>query len=168
MVLEEQHEKTENFPLSCTKRTPLVSVHGVHHVALGTDGGNGSCLRRETVAKKKSEEAETERWELGKGRRGCSTLKSRDMVSAAWVMYCDVPLSYWVPWVLEKLHLWYCAFGTALDQSLKEPLEISFAIKGYACCCISGAELLLTVGLQSSHRIFWKFIPGQSRQVWRQ
>lgn len=69
MVLEEQHEKTENFPLSCTKRTTLVSVHGVHHVALGTDGGNGSFLCQETAAKKKSEEAETERWELGKGQR---------------------------------------------------------------------------------------------------
>lgn len=130
------------------------------------EGMEVSCVRR-LQPKRNLRRQRQKDGSWGKGR-GCSMLKSRGMVSAAWVMYCDVPFSYWVPWVLEKLHLWYCAFGTALDQSLKEPLEISFAIKGYACCCISGAELLLTVGLQSSHRIFWKFIPGQSRQVWRQ
>lgn len=49
--------------------TPLVSVHGVHHIALWTDGGNGSFLCQETATKMKSEEAETARWELGKGKR---------------------------------------------------------------------------------------------------
>lgn len=95
-------------------------------------------------------------------------LERRDRVSAASVMYCDVPLSYWVPWVLEKLQLWYGVFGTTLEQNLKEPLEIPFAIKGLrepACCCIFGTELLLTVGLQPSCSISWRFIPGQSRQA---
>lgn len=82
--------KTENFPLSCTKRTPLVSVHGVHHVALGTDGGNGSCLRRETAAKKKSQEAETERWELGKGQRVFHVEKQgHGVCSLSYVLWCS-------------------------------------------------------------------------------
>lgn len=98
-------------------------------------------------------------------------MERRDRVSAASVMDCDVPRSYRVPWVLEELQLWYGVFGTTLEQNLKDPLEIPFAVKGLrepACCCIFGTELLLTAGLQPSCSIFWKFIPGQSRQVWRQ
>lgn len=67
MVLEEQ--KTESTAQWEVKRTPLVSVHGVHPLALGTDGGNGSCLCQDTATRMKPEEAETARWELGRGQR---------------------------------------------------------------------------------------------------
>lgn len=45
MVLEEQHEKTESTAQWEVKRTPLVSVHGVHHLALGTEGMEVACVR---------------------------------------------------------------------------------------------------------------------------
>lgn len=90
MVLEEQHEKTESAAQWEVKRTPLVSVHGVHHVALGTDRGNGSCLCQETATKKKSEEAETERWELGKGQRVFHVEKQgQGVCSFSYVLWCS-------------------------------------------------------------------------------
>ena len=49
----------------------MVSVHGVRHIGLVTDGVNGSWLCQETglATRKKSEETDTARQELGKGQR---------------------------------------------------------------------------------------------------
>lgn len=105
----------------------------------------------------------------GKGR-GCYMLERRDRVcSFSYALWCS--LSYYVPWVLEKLCLWYDVFGATLDQNLKKLLVIPFFVKG-----LRAPGLLLHFwdwviayfGLQACHSIFWKFIPGQSRQVWRQ
>lgn len=49
----------------------LVSVHGVCHIGLMTDGVNGSWLCQEIVlaTRKRSEETDIARQELGKGQR---------------------------------------------------------------------------------------------------
>lgn len=54
-----------------TEEDTLVSVCGVRHIGLVTDGVNGSWLCQETVlaTRKKSDETDTARQELGKGQR---------------------------------------------------------------------------------------------------
>lgn len=49
----------------------MISVHGVRHIGLVTDGVNGSWLCQETVlaTRKKSEEMDAARQELGEGQR---------------------------------------------------------------------------------------------------
>lgn len=54
-----------------SKEDTLVSVCGVRHIGLVTDGVNGSWLCQETVlaTRKKSEETDTARQKLGNGQR---------------------------------------------------------------------------------------------------
>lgn len=93
MVLEEQHEKTESAAQWEVKRTPLVSVLGSITLHWGQiQGMEAACVRR-LQPKRNLRRQRQKDGSWGKGR-GCSMLKSRDRVSAASVMYCDVPLSY--------------------------------------------------------------------------
>ena len=72
----------------------MVSIHGVCHIGLVTDGVNGSWLCLVSTTRKKSEETDTARQELGRGQR-VFHVGGEGVGRALWCLQFNyVPTSY--------------------------------------------------------------------------